>query len=71
MKITMAVCLSDRLRGPHMLVWGKRPAVAGRININWLELRVIGNAMRHLVPISGFHSNLIQSDKHTAAVHTN
>lgn len=47
---------ADRLKtSTPRLSGGKRPVPVKRENINWVRLRVIENALRHLVPISGSH----------------
>lgn len=54
MRPTVGVAARLKRSTPH---WsgGKRLAPGKRENINWVRLRVIGNALRHLVSISGSH----------------
>lgn len=54
MKLTVGV--ADRVKTSTLHLSGeKRSAPIKRKNINWVRLRVIGNALRHLFPISGSH----------------
>lgn len=48
--------VADRLKTSTPCLSGeKKPDLLKRENINWVRLRVIGNALGHLVPISGSH----------------
>lgn len=54
MRLTVGV--AERLKTSTLHLSGeKKPAPMKSENINWVRLRVIGNALRHLVPISGSH----------------
>lgn len=52
MRLTVGVADRLKMSTPH-LSGEKRLAPMKRENINWVRLRVIWNALRHLVPISG------------------
>lgn len=52
MKLTVGVADTVKMSTIH-LSGKKRSVPIKRENINWVRLRVIGNALRHLFPISG------------------
>lgn len=54
MRLTIGVADRLKMSTPH-LSGEKRLAPMKSENVNWVRLRVIGNALRHLVPISGSH----------------
>lgn len=54
--VKLSVGVADRVKTSTLHVSGeKRSVPVKRENINWVRLRVIGNALRHLFPISGSH----------------